>query len=261
MAKYKCKNLGECDRANSGEVFEIVAGDDLKCPSCGIGSMLEIVKTPTGGSAASKLPLIITGAVVTVMLLAGGGYYFIAGSAGAPIASAPVETVLAPAPAPVEAPAPTPDPMPTPAPEVPQPAQPGIAPTEVETKALRQESEKNLTTGDVASAEQASNKAAANEIIKLAIAKMAQGKLAEAESELMAARERDPKQTLVSYNMAVLRLKQGRKDEALKELEASFRDGFSYFDQMDKDTDLDGIRKDARFNELVALYRDKSSIK
>ena len=77
----------------------------------------------------------------------------------------------------------------------------------------------------------------------------------------MAARERDPKQSLVSYNMAVLRLKQGRKDEALKELEASFMDGFSYFDQMDKDTDLDGIRKDARFNDLVAIYRNKSSIK
>ena len=259
MAKYKCKNLGECDRANSGEVFEIVAGDDLKCPSCGISSMLEVVKTPTGGSAASKLPLMIAGAVVTVVVLAGGAYYFTAGSAGVSTTSASAEIVLAPAPAP--APASVEVPAPTPAPELPQAAQPGIAPPEVETKALRQESEKNLTTGDVASAEQASNKAAAKEIIKLAIAKMAQGKLAEAESELMAARERDPKQSLVSYNMAVLRLKQGRKDEALQELEVSFRGGFSYFDQMDKDTDLDGIREDTRFNELVALYRNKSSIK
>lgn len=236
MAKYKCKNLGECDRANSGEVFEIAAGEDMKCPSCGIGSMLEIMNTPTGGSGGvSKLPL-IAGAAVAVGLLAGGSYYFTIGSAKVPEARAQAEVIVAPAT---------------------QTGTVGIAPTEAETKALRQDSESKLTSGDAVSAEQAGNKAAANEMLKLAIAKMAQGKLSEAEADLLAARERDPKQSLVSYNLAVLRLKQGRKDDALRELEASFMAGFSYFDKMDQDPDLDVMRKDARFNELVALYRNK----
>jgi predicted negative regulator of RcsB-dependent stress response len=131
----------------------------------------------------------------------------------------------------------------------------GIAPSDAETKALRKDSQDKLTSGDAASAEQAGNKAAANEMLKLAIAKMSQGKLEDAEKELLAARERDPKQSLVSYNLAVLRLKQGRKDDALKEFEASFMAGFSHFNQMDQDTDLDILRKDPRFNELIAQYR------
>jgi len=35
--------------------------------------------------------------------------------------------------------------------------------------------------------------------------------------------------------------------------------GFSYFDKMDQDSDLDVMRKDARFNVLVAQYRNKSA--
>ena len=34
MAKYKCPTLGDCDNANSGEVFERSPGDDVKCPKC-----------------------------------------------------------------------------------------------------------------------------------------------------------------------------------------------------------------------------------
>lgn len=44
--------------------------------------------------------------------------------------------------------------------------------------------------------------------------------------------------------------------DALKEFEASFMAGFSHFDKMDQDPDLDGLRKDARFTELVAQYRN-----
>ena len=59
-----------------------------------------------------------------------------------------------------------------------------------------------------------------------------------------------------AVSLAVLRLKQGRRDDALKEFEASFMAGFSHFDKMDQDPDLDGLRKDARFTELVAQYRN-----
>jgi hypothetical protein len=63
----------------------------------------------------------------------------------------------------------------------------------------------------------------------------------------------------VYYNLAVLRLKQGRTDEALKEFEASFLNGFTYFDEMTKDPDLDGIRNDPRFVALVNKYRSATT--
>ena len=241
MAKYKCKQLGVCDKADTGEIFDLAPGADQKCPGCGV------LLTPIDFPTSSKPPkmALIAGAAAVVALLAGGGYYLTAGRAKAPEVSPPAEVVVAP--------------TPMPAPAASQAAAPGIAPTEAETKALRQDGEKKLTSGDAASAEQAGNKAAANEMLKLAIAKMAQGKLNEAEADLLAARERDPKQSLVSYNLAVLRLKQGRKDDALKEFEASFMAGFSYFDKMDQDSDLDVMRKDARFNTLVDQYRNKKS--
>lgn len=253
MAKYKCKSLGVCDKANAAEIFERAAGDDLKCPGC--GSALLPLDTPAGGGASSKAPL-VAGAVAALALLGGGGYYFTAGRTKAPQAPAAVQesaasaVITAAASAPVAAPASSSVVAASPA-----AASAGIAPSEAETRALRKDSQDKLISGDAASAEQASNKATANEMLKLAIAKMSQGKLEDAEKELLAARERDPKQSLVSYNLAVLRLKQGRKDDALKELEASFMAGFNYFNQMDKDTDLDSLRKDPRFKDLMAQYR------
>lgn len=246
MAKYKCPTLGDCDHANRGEIFERAPGEDLKCPGC--GTLLNPVATPEGGtSSGGKTPLMAIGAVVLVAL-AGGGYYFSATSGKTPEAQPP-----APAPLVEQAPTPAAQPVPAPSPT----AVPGIAPSDTETRALRQESQDKLISGDAASAEQAGSRAAANEMLKLAIAKMTQGKLDEAEKDLLEARARDPKQPLVAYNLAVLRLKQGRRDDALKEFEASFMAGFSHFDKMDQDPDLDGLRKDARFTKLVAEYRNK----
>jgi tetratricopeptide (TPR) repeat protein len=252
MAKYKCKSLGVCEKATAAEIFDRTAGDDLKCPSC--GSPLLPLDTPASGGGRSKTPL-IAGAVAALALLGVGGYYLTAGRTKTPETPAPAQESPASASA-VAASVPAPVAAPASAPVVAAPtAASGIAPSEAETKALRKDSQDKLTAGDAASAEQAGNKAAANEMLKLAIAKMSQGKLDDAEKELLAARERDPKQSLVSYNLAVLRLKQGRKDDALKEFEASFMAGFNYFNQMDQDTDLDNLRKDPRFNDLIAQYR------
>lgn len=246
MAKYKCPTLGDCDKANSGEIFERAPGEELKCPAC--GTLLDLVATPGGsgggGGGGSKTLLIAAGAAA-VLILAGGGYYFTAKPAKAP--EPPPITQEAAAPAPAPAPAPVAAPA----------TNSGIPPSEAETQKLREESQAKLVSGEAASAEQAGSKAAANEMLKLAIAKMAQGKLEDAEKDLLEARARDPKQSLVSYNLAILRLKQGRKDDALKEFEASFMAGFNYFDKMDQDTDLDALRKDSRFTDLVAQYRNK----
>lgn len=242
MAKYKCPTLGDCDKANAGEIFERAPGEDIKCPAC--NTTMEKIETggPTGPGPKRPLGLII-GGIVAVAAVAGGGYFFMAKpgkSTETPVAAAPAEAAK---PIPVSVPAPAAN------------AGSGISPSDADTKALRQQGQEKLTSGDASGAEQASAKAAANEMIKLAIAKMAQGKLEDAEKDLAEARTRDPKQSLVYYNTAILRLKQSRPDDALKELEASFLAGFSYFEQMDQDTDLDGLRKNPRFAELVAKYR------
>lgn len=218
MAKYKCPNLGECDHANRNEIFERAPGEELKCPSC--GRLLDPLTASVPDFDSPKALRIVIGIVVLVAI-AGGGYYLL-GSTPAPVFTS------------------------------------GIAPSSSETKSLGQQSQDRLTSGDADGAEVAASKAAANEMIKLAIAKITQGKLDEAEKDLREARVRDPKQSLVPYNLAILRLKQGRYDDALKEFEASFVAGFSYFDKMDQDPDLNAVRKDSRFTNLVAQYRNKS---
>lgn len=246
MANYKCPTLGDCAHANAGEIFERAPGEDLKCPGC--GTLMNLVSMPDKTGPGTK-PLLIGAAAAVVVALAGGGYFFMGQKKESPQV---VEQASAPALARTE-PAAVPVPAETAAAPV------GIAPSEAETAEQKKKSELEIINGNAASAEQASNKAAANEMLKLAIAKMTQGKFEEAERDLNAARERDPKQPLVSYNMAVLRLKQGRRDDALKEFEASFMAGFSHFDKMDQDPDLDGLRKDARFNDLVAQYRGNTA--
>jgi len=122
------------------------------------------------------------------------------------------------------------------------------------TKRLPSKNDDDQIRSSAAQAELRSNKAASNELIKLAIAKMAQGKLDEAEIDLLEARKRTPQQSLVYYNMAILRLKQGRSDDALKEFESSFKTGFSHFQMMDQDSDLDEFRNSPAFLELTAKY-------
>ena len=100
-----------------------------------------------------------------------------------------------------------------------------------------------------------------NELMNLAISHIEQGNLAEAEKDLQAARAHAPQQPLVAYNTAILRVKQHRTDDALRELEASFTAGFSYFDQLDMDNDLDPLREDPRFVALVAKYRKPAPAK
>ena len=123
------------------------------------------------------------------------------------------------------------------------------------TKRLPSNNDDDQIRTGAAQAELRSNKAASNELIKIAIAKMAQGKLDEAEIDLLESQKRTPQQSLVYYNMAILRLKQGRSNDALKEFESSFKSGFSHFKMMDQDSDLDEFRKSPSFLALVAKYR------
>ncbi|SDA76360.1 MULTISPECIES: tetratricopeptide repeat protein [unclassified Janthinobacterium] len=242
MAKYKCPTLGDCDNANSGEVFERSPGDDVKCPKCDTPMELQ-AGGQAGAGGPNKKVLVAAVAGVLVLALGAGGYWYMQRpvmAAAALIEAAPVviDAVAVAIDASKDA---------------------VLAPNDADTKALRIEGDQKLASGDAAGAETASSKAAANEMLKTAISRMAQGKLDEAEKELGEARLRDPHNVLVSYNVAILRLKQNRTDDALTEFEASFKDGFQYFDQMGQDRDLDTLRKDKRFQELLSRYQPQKS--
>jgi len=246
MAKYKCPTLGDCDKANAGEVFERSPGEDLKCPACATQLEPQMTPTPATGGGKKTLPLAAAG-VALVALLAGGAYVYTQRAAAPAVvadAALPAAAVVAAAPATV----------PEPASGAAAPATAGIAPSDDETSVLRKQGEQQLAGGDAERAAASSSRAAVNELLKLAIANMAQDKLDAAENDLAQARARGPKEPLVYYNTAILRLKQGRTDDAINQFEASFMAGFSHFDKLAQDRDLDALRKTPRFAALVKRY-------
>ncbi len=238
MSKYRCPTLGDCERANSAEIFERSAGEDLKCPGC--STLLEPIEGASGPSTSSsgRSAKIIGVAVAAVVVLGAGGWYVL--RKPAPVAALPDSAVASSAASTASAGLPN-----------------GLPPSEAELERQKQDAQAALVAGRASNAEASSTKAASNEIIKLGIAKMTQGKFDEAEKSFKSAVEIDPKQYLGYYNMAILRLRQGRTDDALKEFEASFMSGFSSFEKLDQDSDLSEIRKDKRFIDLVARYKGK----
>jgi hypothetical protein len=253
MPTYKCPTLGDCERANSGEIFTRSPGEDLHCPGC--STLLELQAVPPRGSGLDQRIIIAAVAVAVLTVAGGGGYYYKKSHANTVDAAATtaVAATDSTASAPVVASAASASTAPAMA------ATGGIAPTDADISAQRKDGDAKLSQGNASGAELASNQAAAKEMVKVAIAEMTQGKLDDAEKELTDATARDPKQPLAYYNLAVLRLKQGRTDDALKEFEASFLNGFTYFGEMAKDPDLDGIRNDPRFVALVNKYRSATT--
>lgn len=251
MPKFKCPSVGDCDKANTGEIFERTAAEDIRCPECSTLMVLqEHHKSPT--PANPKIITIATAAVFVIAASVGGGLYFKKSHAIATTGITAVATATAASSPTTQFAAAAKD-QPASVPVADHAG--GIAPADTEIAAQRKDSDTKLSSGDAQGAESESNEVAAKEMIKVAIAQMSQGKLDDAEKELNDAAARDPKQSLVYYNMGVLRLKQGRTDEALKQFEASFLNGFNYFDEMAKDPDLNAIRNDPRFIGLVKKYR------
>lgn len=230
MTQYRCPALGDCERANSGEVFDQVAGEDPHCPAC--DAVLKPVGLPTGTPSAPtrKLPLALLGGVVAVVVVAGAAVLALKpGGADAALTSA-----AASAPAPGK----------------------GLAPAESLVAQQKADGQAQLEAGDAKAAAAASSKAAANEMVKNGISKLAQGQLDDAEKAFKSALEIDPKQALAYYNIGIVRMRQSRSDDALRSFEAAFMAGFDdYYSAMDRDPDLAPMRQDQRFAELVARYR------
>lgn len=221
MTKLKCTNP-DCSKWN----LVVEAQEDSHCEEC--QSKLQLSEAGTPGPIRRR---IVVGAIATVIVLAVSGLAFFLTRTDPPPASA-VKAPLASG----------------------KQTGSGPKPDEKEIDKLRREGQAKLTSGDPAAAADASKRAASLEIIKVAIAYLSQGKLAEAEKELRDARERDPSEPLVHYNMAVLRIKQGKLDDALAELETSFAKGFKAYDAMTADSDLDALRKHPRFDATLKKY-------
>lgn len=227
MAKYKCPSIGDCQKADSDEIFERSAGEDLKCPSC------QVRLEPYSGDGANtvnktdegriKKPVAAVVAAAVIALLGGGGYYFWSAQQQAAEKAAQVAREQA----------------------------------EAEKVAAQAKMEEERRQAAAANAAQQAKTRQQEQLIAQAVGLMAKGQLVDAEKKLGEASDIDSSNPLVSYNLAVLRLHQSRTDDALKALEDSFKLGFNHFDAMEQDHDLDGLRKHPKFKALVAQYRSK----
>jgi hypothetical protein len=247
MTQYHCPALVDCPRADAREIFDLPLGEDNKCPTCQSPLVLLSQNTPPPTGGNKKRPLLVGGtlAAVAAVAVAAGAWYLT--HAPAPVA-APAASSAAVASAPESAVA-------TLAAVPAAPAANGMTPDPAETASLKRKGESQLVAGEASAAELTTSKAAANELIKLAVSKLAQSKLDDAERDLLAAKNKDPRQSLVNYNLGVLRLRQNRTDDALKEFEACFMKGFPYFDKLEQDSDLASIRKDTRFVAMLKRYQ------
>lgn len=248
MYKYKCKSVGDCSVANRAEpIISESLMNEPKCSEC--GGDLELLQEKSGdkkSGGGSGKGLVMGGIAASVIVVAGAAWFFL-GRQSAP-KEAPV-LAMAPASAPSVASelAPSDSKMGS-----------GISPSESESAKARQDADAKLSNGQFSEAEKKAARAAALEMIKTAVAKMGQGDLSGAENELLQARERDATESLVYYNLAIVRLRQQQPDEALKQLEAAFMAGFTHFDAMDKDPDINPLRNQPKFKELMSIYRKAS---
>ncbi|MCB1657989.1 MAG: hypothetical protein KDI39_07160 [Pseudomonadales bacterium] len=251
MYKYICKSVGDCSIADRGEpITSETMLNDPKCEVC--NGPLELMEE-SGASASSanngtKRGVIAAGAVAALAIAGIGGWYAWHSKTdhqeSLKTVSSQESTVQAPS---QEAVTPTTEPMT-------QTVGGGIAPSEAETSTARRAADTSLGNSQFSEAEKKAARAAALEMIKTAVAKMGQSDLVGAEKELMQAKERDAAEPLIYYNLAIVRLRQKQPEEALKQLEAAFMAGFSHFDVMNQDSDLDPLRNNPKFKELMRTY-------
>ncbi|MHC5079811.1 MAG: TPR end-of-group domain-containing protein [Planctomycetota bacterium] len=81
---------------------------------------------------------------------------------------------------------------------------------------------------------------------------MEKGKFAEAEAKFNEILELDPGNNIALYNLACSRSLQGDIDAAFDYLKAAIRNGFRNFEWAREDPDLENLRKDPRFESLLA---------
>ena len=69
--------------------------------------------------------------------------------------------------------------------------------------------------------------------------------------------ELNPDDPLMLYNATCFYSQLGEKESALKSLEKAIGVGYANYEWLEKDTDLDPIRKEPKFDELIAKINKK----
>jgi tetratricopeptide (TPR) repeat protein len=88
--------------------------------------------------------------------------------------------------------------------------------------------------------------------LNLGVALARQGRTAEAIDHYFEASLQDPVNASIAYyNIACEYAKQNKREESIVWLEKAIRKGFSNWDHIKADKDLDSIRSSARYKELV----------
>ncbi len=87
------------------------------------------------------------------------------------------------------------------------------------------------------------------------VAKIALKDYAGAAQDLSEAAKLNASDYFVHYNLACVYALQGKQKDALDHLEAAFKAGFSDFNHLSRDTDLDNIRKSNEFKTLINRYK------
>jgi len=66
-----------------------------------------------------------------------------------------------------------------------------------------------------------------------------------------------PQDPVVHYNLACSYSLVGETEKALETLKKAIQLGYTDFDYMEKDPDLESLRNDSRYKELIEEYREK----
>ena len=93
---YKCPNLGNCSKADAGELVQIPMGAPVRCAECGANMMAVGGKAPGAAGGQNGLLLKIGAALVVLLLAVGLGWFFLGGSGK----GSSVDTTTASAPSP-----------------------------------------------------------------------------------------------------------------------------------------------------------------
>ncbi len=88
---------------------------------------------------------------------------------------------------------------------------------------------------------------------QIAITHFGRGNYGQAEKHYRRALDADPEFTSAHYNLACVLAKQGRSKEALRALRRAIETGFADPGTMDSDSDLEGLRATAAYQEIRAL--------
>lgn len=104
-------------------------------------------------------------------------------------------------------------------------------------------------------ASQAAQGASTVDLIRQAERKLAGNDLPEAEALLLQARQQYGDDPMIDYNLAILHMRSGDEDTAVRNLRDAFLHGFRGFALLDTAPDLTPLKTDPRYQALLTRYR------